>query len=149
VLDGFKNFLLWRKVLDLAVAVVMAAAFISMITTLTDRIIRPLLNAITPRNSPGLSLQLVAGKPSTLIDFAGLISSAINFFLVAIVVYYVFVLPMRAVKQRRAGGEEPGPVGPGDVELLTEIRDLLRDRQEHARSFAPDVRRDGGNPTNG
>lgn len=65
---------------------------------------------------------------------------------VAIVGYYVFVLPMRSMKQPRTPGEEPGPFGPSDVEVLTEIRDLLRDRQEQARSFAPRFRRDGGDP---
>ena len=57
------------------------------------------------------------------------ITAAINFVLVALVVYFVIVLPMNMIKARRERGEEPGPAGPTDVELLTEIRDLLRQQQ--------------------
>jgi large conductance mechanosensitive channel len=49
--------------------------------------------------------------------------------LVALVVYFVIVVPMNMIKARRERGEEPGPAGPTDVELLTEIRDLLRQQQ--------------------
>ncbi len=59
-------------------------------------------------------------------DFAAVITAAINFVLVALVVYFDIVMPMNAIKARRERGEEPGPAGPPDVELRTEIRDLLR-----------------------
>jgi large conductance mechanosensitive channel len=60
------------------------------------------------------------------------ITAAINFVLVALVVYFVIVLPMNAIKVRRQRGEEPGPAEPTDVQLLTEIRDLLRQQQRSA-----------------
>ena len=132
MLKGFKDFVLRGNVIDLSVAVVMGAAFSAVVTAFTDKIIRPLLNAITPPSSPGLSVQLVADKPSTLIDFAGLVTAAINFLMVAAVVYFVIVLPMRTVQERRRRGEEPGPAEPTDVELLIQIRDLLRDRHDGA-----------------
>jgi large conductance mechanosensitive channel len=125
MLKGFKDFLLRGNVVDLSVAVVMGAAFGGIVSAFTDKIIKPLLNAITPPSSPGLSLQLVAGKPSTQIDFAALITTAINFVMVAVVVYFVIVLPMKTIQQRRRRGEEPGPAEPTDIELLKEIRDLL------------------------
>ena len=128
MLKGFKDFLLRGNVIDLSVAVIMGAAFGGIVSAFTDKIIRPLLNAITPQNSPGLSAQVVANKPSTLIDFAAMITAAINFFMVAVVVYFVIVLPMKTIQERRKRGEEPGPAEPTDIELLTEIRDLLRDR---------------------
>ncbi len=62
-------------------------------------------------------------------DFAAVIATAINFVLVAPVVYFVIVIPMNAIKARRERGDEPGPAGPTDIELLTEIRDLLRQQQ--------------------
>jgi large conductance mechanosensitive channel len=132
VLKGFKDFLMRGNVVDLSVAVVMGAAFGSIVTGFTDKIIRPLLNAITPPSSPGLGLQLVADKPSTLIDFAAVITALINFVMVAAVVYFVIVLPMRTIQERRKRGEEPGPAEPTDVELLKEIRDLLRQRLDGA-----------------
>ena len=57
------------------------------------------------------------------------ITAVINFVLVALVVYFVIVLPMNMIKARRERGEEPSPAGPTDIELLTEIRDLLRQQQ--------------------
>jgi large conductance mechanosensitive channel len=146
VLKGFKDFVLRGNVIDLSVAVVMGAAFSSVVTAFTDKIIRPLLNAITPPSSPGLSLQLVADKPSTIIDFASLVTAAINFVMVAAVVYVVIVLPMRTLQERRRRGEEPGPAEPTDVELLIQIRDLLRERLDGALT-ASDSRVDGPNPT--
>jgi large conductance mechanosensitive channel len=125
VLKGFKDFLLRGNVVDLSVAVVMGAAFGGVVTAFTDKLIRPLLNAVTPPTSPGLSAQLVAGKASTTLDFAGVISAALNFVTVAAVVYFAIVLPMRSLQERRRRGEEPGPAEPTEIALLAEIRDLL------------------------
>jgi large conductance mechanosensitive channel len=126
MLKGFKDFILRGNVVDLAVAVVVGAAFSAIVTAFTAGIIQPLVNAITPPSSPGLGLQLVPGKPSAYIDFAAVITAAINFLIVAAVVYFVIVMPLNALKNRRKRGEEPGPAEPTDVELLAEIRDLLR-----------------------
>ena len=59
-----------------------------------------------------------------------MITATINFVLVALVVYFLIVLPMNMIRVRRERGEEPGPAGSTDVELLTVIRDLLR--QQHS-----------------
>ncbi|MHA6780198.1 large conductance mechanosensitive channel protein MscL [Pseudonocardia saturnea] len=127
---GFKDFILRGNVVDLAVAVVIGTAFASIVSAFTAGIIQPLINAITPPSSPGLSLQIVSGKDSTIIDFAAVITAAINFLIVAAVVYFVIVLPLTTLKDRRTKGEEPGPAEPTDVELLIEIRDLLRSQQD-------------------
>lgn len=135
MLKGFKDFLLRGNVIDLSVAVVMGAAFGAIVTAFTDKILKPLLNAITPPASPGLGVQLVAGKNSTLIDFASLITTAINFIMVAAIVYFVVVLPMHKVQKRRRLGEESGPAEPADVALLKEIRDLLRAQAGQATAY--------------
>jgi large conductance mechanosensitive channel len=126
VLKGFKDFILRGNVVDLAVAVVIGAAFTAIVTAFTGAIIEPLLNAITPPDVPALGIQLQEGKPSTLINFSEVITAAINFVIVAAIVYFVFVLPIQTIKNRRKRGEEPGPAEPTDVELLSEIRDLLK-----------------------
>jgi large conductance mechanosensitive channel len=129
MLKGFKDFILRGNVVDLAVAVVIGAAFGTIITAFTEKIIQPLINAITPPGSPGLGVTIVAGKPTTYVDFAALITAAINFLLVAAVIYFVIVLPLNTIKERRQRGEDPGPAEPTQVELLAEIRDLLRSQQ--------------------
>jgi large conductance mechanosensitive channel len=129
VIKGFKDFILRGNVVDLAVAVVIGAAFSSIVTAFTSHILQPLINAITPPSSPGFGIQLIGGKESTYIDFAALITAAINFVIVAAVVYFLIVFPLNTVKERRKRGEEAGPAEPTDVELLTEIRDLLQAQQ--------------------
>ncbi|MHA6796740.1 large conductance mechanosensitive channel protein MscL [Pseudonocardia bannensis] len=128
MLKGFKDFVLRGNVVDLAVAVVIGAAFSSIVTAFTSKIIQPLLNAIPPANTPGLVIPIVQGKENTYIDVSAVITATINFAIVAAVVYFVFVLPLNTLKARRKRGEEPGPAEPTDVELLTEIRDLLKAR---------------------
>lgn len=128
MLKGFKDFILRGNVVDLAVAVVIGAAFGTIVTAFTAKIVQPLVNAVTPADSPGLGVTIVAGKASTYVDFAALITAAINFVIVAAVVYFIIVVPLNTIKERRAKGEEAGPAEPTDVELLIEIRDLLAAR---------------------
>jgi large conductance mechanosensitive channel len=150
MLKGFKDFLMRGNVVDLAVAVVIGAAFSGVVTAFTEKIIKPLLDAITPPATPGFGIQLVTGKPSAFVDFSALITAAINFVLVAVVVYFAVVLPMRTIQERRRRGEESGPSEPTDVELLIEIRDLLRSQAgdstggAHARTG-----KDGTGPAEG
>jgi len=129
MIKGFKDFILRGNVVDLAVAVVIGAAFTSIVTAFTASIMQPLINSISPPSSQGLGVQLVGGKESTYLDLSAVISAAINFLLVAAIVYFVFVLPINTIKERRMRGEEAGPAEPTAVELLAEIRDLLHAQQ--------------------
>jgi len=129
MLKGFRDFILRGNVVDLAVAVVIGAAFATIVTAFTDSIIKPLINAITPASSPGLGVTLIAGKDSTYVDFAAVITAAINFVIVAAVIYFAIVLPVNVIQERRRRGEEAGPAEPTEVELLAEIRDLLSAQQ--------------------
>jgi hypothetical protein len=69
MLKGFKDFILRGNVIDLAVAVVIGAAFATIVTAFTDSIIKPLINAITPASSPGLGVTLIAGQGQHLRRF--------------------------------------------------------------------------------
>lgn len=130
MIKGFKDFILRGNVVDLAVAVVIGAAFSSIVTAFTNHVLQPLINVVTPPQSPGFGVELVGGRGNTYIDLAALVSAAINFLIVAAVVYFVIVFPLNTLKERRKRGEEPGPAESTDVELLTEIRDLLRAQQQ-------------------
>ena len=125
MLKGFKDFILRGNVVDLAVAVVIGAAFTTIVTAFTTGVIEPLINAVTPPSSPGFGIQLVEGKENTYIDAASVVTALINFLIVAAVVYFVIVLPLNTLKARRKRGEESGPAEPTDVQLLAEILDLL------------------------
>jgi large conductance mechanosensitive channel len=125
MLKGFKDFLLRGNVVDLAVAVVIGAAFTAVVTSFTESFLRPLIGLVGGGGKSGGSFE-VDGQTFAWGDF---INSVITFVLTAAVVYFVVVLPMKLILERRKRGEEPGPVAPTQVELLVEIRDLLRGQQ--------------------
>ncbi|GAA3065346.1 large-conductance mechanosensitive channel protein MscL [Actinokineospora globicatena] len=127
---GFKDFLMRGNVIDLSVAVIIGAAFTTIVTSFTDGLIKPLINSAGgTKAAEGLGFRIIGGNPSTFLDFGAVINAAINFLIVAAIVYFVIVLPVKHIQERRKRGEEPGPAEPTDVELLTEIRDLLRQQQ--------------------
>ena len=68
-------------------------------------------------------------RTARYVDFAAVITAAINFLIVAAVIYFAVVLPLNVIQERRRRGEETGPAEPTDVELLAEIRDLLSAQQ--------------------
>lgn len=127
MIQGFKTFILRGNVIDLAVAVVIGAAFTTVVTSVTNNIINPLIAAVGGSNVHGLGFQLVAGNPKTVIDLGAVISALINFVIVAAVVYFLVVLPMNMLAERRKRGQEPAEPA-ADIVLLQEIRDLLRQR---------------------
>jgi large conductance mechanosensitive channel len=125
VLKGFKDFLLRGNVVDLAVAVVIGAAFTAVVNSFADSFLTPLINLVTGGGKVG-GVLTVNGQKFT---YGAFISQLITFVLTAAVVYFVVVLPMKKLIERRRRGDEPGPSQPTQVELLVEIRDLLRAQQ--------------------
>lgn len=131
MLKGFKDFLLRGNVVELAVAVVIGTAFTAIVTAISAKLIQPIIAAIGGAKVTGLSWQIVDGNAASTIDFAAVIAAVINFMIIAAVVYFMLVLPMKTIQERRKRGEEPGPSEPTDVEVLMEIRDLLRQQPAH------------------
>jgi large conductance mechanosensitive channel len=130
LLKGFKEFLMRGNIIDLAIAVVVGTAFTAVVTTVTSNLIKPMINVIGGANVGGFGVRLDGDKQSTYIDLASIINGVLNFLIIAAVVYFAMVLPMQKIKERRARNKEPEPVEPTDVELLTEIRDLLKEQRE-------------------
>jgi large conductance mechanosensitive channel len=135
VLKGFKDFLMRGNVVDLAVAVIIGTAFTAIVTAIADSFIKPLIAAFGGANVTGLAWTIVGGNRESTIDFAAIITAGLNFLIIAAIVYFLIVMPMKKLEERRRRGEEPGPTTPTDVELLTEIRDLLRQQQSGAQTF--------------
>lgn len=128
VLKGFRDFLLRGNVIELATAVIVGAAFTAVVTAISTNIINPLIAAIGTADTPALSFQIRPGNEATTVDIGAVITAAINFFIVAAVVYFVFIGPMNKLSQLQEKfsktEDEPEPATAED--LLTEIRDLLR-----------------------
>ncbi|GAA2338462.1 large-conductance mechanosensitive channel protein MscL [Saccharopolyspora halophila] len=129
MLSGFKDFLMRGNVIELAVAVVVGTAFTALVTAFTSNIVKPFIAASGGDNVHGLSYQLVEGNPASIIDFAAVINAVITFLITAAVVYFLFVVPLKKISERRGKDTEAGPAEPTEVELLLEIRDLLRREQ--------------------
>ena len=125
MIKGFKDFLLRGNIVDLAVAVVIGVAFTALVTAFTESFLKPLIGLIGGGGIEGGTFTI----NGQVFDWAGFINAVITFVLTAAVVYFAVVLPMKTIMERRKRGEEAGPAEPTQVELLTEIRDLLRSQQ--------------------
>lgn len=135
MIKGFREFIMRGNVIDLAVAVVIGGAFGAIVTKFVEGLINPLINSIGGTEAKiGFFLRHATdasgtsvGVEGTYMDFGAVITAGINFLLIAAVVYFILVMPMNKLAERRKAGlvEEPAAPAP-DVALLTEIRDLLK-----------------------
>ena len=132
MIKGFKDFIMRGNVIDLAVAVVIGAAFTAVVNAIVASIITPLIALVwKPDEETGAVGPTVIGIHGDPVTFpiGGLISAIISFLAVAIVVYLVFVYPMNRFKERaaaKAGVVEAEEAKlPTEQELLVQIRDLL------------------------
>ena len=139
MLSGFKAFIMRGNVVDLAVAVIIGAAFTKIVTSLTEDVIMPFVGwmigdvnfanyfillgpipanfRLDPSNYEALK---AAGVP--MIGYGTLITAAINFLIVGFIIY----LLIRALKRAMPDKDVPAEAEPADVALLREIRDELR-----------------------
>ncbi|MEO5920790.1 MAG: large conductance mechanosensitive channel protein MscL [Pseudolysinimonas sp.] len=133
MLKGFREFILRGNVIDLAVAVVIGAAFTGIVNGLVMGVFNPVIALIFNANDlagAGVVLRDAAGTENDIVLSWGLVLSAlIQFLLVATVVYFALIVPMNYLKRvsfAKKKDEKPVDQPPNELELLTEIRDLLR-----------------------
>ena len=148
VLGGFRDFLMRGNVVELAVAVVVGAAFTKIVDAVVDGVINPLVGAFGTQdlddydsclrgpcryNEAG---EIVEGIP---IRWGSVLSATLTFLITAAVVYFLMIVPMNRFMARlssRAPKEDPPPVT--ELELLTQIRDeLVAQRTAQATVGAP------------
>jgi large conductance mechanosensitive channel len=113
MLKGFKNFLMQGNLVIIAVGLVIALAFSTLIKAFTDFVINPLIAAAQGGSAIGLGWQLGdSGNKATYLDIGSFISALIYFVIFVAVVYFVIVMPYRMYRARK--GEvvfgEPDPV---------------------------------------
>lgn len=117
MLKGFRDFLMRGNVVELAVAVIIGAAFGGIIDSLTKDIITPIITALV--GQPDFSAWKVG--PFGIGNF---VNAVVNFILKAAAVYFFIVLPFSKVAAKLAAATPPPP----SETLLKEIRDLLAKR---------------------
>ena len=131
MLKGFKEFIMRGNVIELAVGVVIGAAFTAIVTAFSDNIINPLIASLGGADFSGFGFHIISGNDATFVDFGAFITAAINFLLIAAVVYFIIVAPMNKLDevQKCRKGVDPEEPAPTETELLSEIRDLLATQQ--------------------
>lgn len=132
MLKGFRDFILRGNVIELSVAVVIGAAFTAIVTSFTDNIVNPLVASLgSSPDVSGLGFHIRPGNDATFIDFGAVITAAINFLIIAAVVYFLLIMPMNKLNElqaKRKGVEEAPDDEPASLEanLLSEILEELR-----------------------
>ncbi len=132
MIKGFKEFIMRGNVMDLAVAVVVGAAFTAVVNAIVENIFDPLIGILF--NAESLNKAFIVEAAGAQFKFGAVIAAVITFLIVAAVVYFVFVFPMNKLREkaeaRRNAGvvDEDAPVT--ELDLLTEIRDLLQKEQQ-------------------
>ena len=140
MIKGFKEFIMRGNVVDLAVAVVIGAAFTAIVNALVEGIFNPALGALF--NAENLDKAWIVTIPtlsggSAKILFGAVVAALIQFLLVAAAVYFALVMPINRLKARseakRKAGASDDEVKPDELQLLTEIRDLLASQSAGTR----------------
>lgn len=150
VVKGFRDFIMRGNVVELAVAVVIGAAFTTLINAIVSGLFNPLIAAIFGANDltevGTFELNNTPFLPGLVLD------ALVKFLVIAAAVYVVIVLPLNAFAQRRKEGVEPEPAKPAeDVLLLQEIRDLLAAQSGWSAQQAQEAQEalTGARPTTG
>lgn len=121
-LEDFKKFLMRGNVLDLAVAVIVGAAFNAVVQSLTNDVLLPFLAAIG--GQPSFN-DLTFSVGDGVIRYGTFVTQVLNFLIIAFTVFVVVRLFTRLQQLRRVAPEDDGGLS-DEARLLTEIRDLLR-----------------------
>jgi len=127
VLNDFKKFLLRGNVIDLAVAVIIGAAFTAIVTAIVEGLITPLIGMVVGKDFSQMTFTI----NDSVFRYGIVINAIIYFVSVAAVVFFFIVKPVQALNARRAAGqapEEDSPAPSDEALLLAEIRDLLQQR---------------------
>jgi large conductance mechanosensitive channel len=130
----FKAFILRGNVVDIAVGIVIGAAFKTVIDSLVANIISPIVGLVGGQDFSSLSITLkdaTASDPAVVLRYGQFINDVIAFVIVAAAVFFFVVKPVNMLAERRKRGEldpDDNPVPTDEALLLGEIRDLLKQR---------------------
>ena len=137
MLSGFKTFIARGNVVDLAVGVVMGAAFGLVVSGLVESFINPLIAWLVGKpnfDSLMFSLPPLFGEEPTVFQYGKILTAIVNFFLVSLAIYIFIIIPMNKLTASLKKEEVEAPPAPPSEEilLLREIRDSLAVRRAAA-----------------
>jgi len=127
--EEFKEFISKGNVMDLAVGMIIGAAFTSIVTSLVDDMLMPIISAIIGGiNLSHLTIEIPwsLNDDHPIIYIGGFLQAIINFLIIAFCIFCIIKVLNKFIKKKEA--PKPGPTK--DQELLTEIRDLLKEQNK-------------------
>ena len=129
MLKEFQDFIARGNVMDMAVGIIMGAAFTAIVTSLVDDMVNPIISLFVGGiDFSGMSIALGDGEDAAAFNYGNFINAIIKFVIIAWVVF-LLVKGVNRMKDMATADEpeaEEAPAGPSDNELLSEIRDLLK-----------------------
>ena len=131
MIQEFRDFIAKGNVMDMAVGIIIGAAFTAIVTSLVNDLITPIISLFTGGiDFSGMGVRLSEGEDGAIFAYGNFIMALINFLIIAWVVF-LLVKMVNRVKDSAAKQEEEEPApeepkGPTQEELLTEIRDALK-----------------------
>jgi large conductance mechanosensitive channel len=126
MIKGFRDFLMRGNVIDLAVAVVLGAAFGAVVAAFADDFIGGIIGAVG--GSPDFGDAGVTVNGSKIV-WGSTITALIQFVIVAAAIYFVVIVPIGKLQSRGQDADAETPAPSDEAKLLTEIRDLLAAQQ--------------------
>jgi large conductance mechanosensitive channel len=139
VFSDFKEFIAKGNVMDLAVAVIIGGAFATIVGSMTDDLIMPIVGLIfgdvdfsakyivlSGTVEPGTSLAAAREAGANVFAYGSFISTVINFVILAFIIFLLVRYAKKVTEQFEKKEEAAAPAGPTEIELLTEIRDALK-----------------------
>lgn len=139
-LSDFKEFALKGNVIDLAVGVIVGGAFGKIVSSLVNDIIMPIVSiatggadfktlkyVITP-GTPGSADGTIEAVEEVAINYGMFIQNVVDFFIIALSIFFAIRIAMK-LKKKEAEAPAEAPAPDPQIELLTEIRDLLKSEQ--------------------
>lgn len=125
MLKEFKDFIAKGNVMDMAVGIIIGAAFTAIVGSLVEDLINPIISLFMGGvDFSGMGIQLSEGEDGAVFAYGKFIMAIINFLIIA---WVVFMLVKAVNKTKKAEEEAPAEdPGPSELDLLTEIRDALK-----------------------
>ena len=135
----FKAFIAQGNVMSLAVGVIIGAAFGTIVTSLTNDLIMPIIGAVvgdidfsnlyvvlSGTVAPGTSLEAARAAGANVLAWGNFVSTVINFLILAFVIFLLVRYTNKAMESAKKEEAAAAPAGPSEADLLAEIRDLLQ-----------------------
>ncbi len=142
MLSEFRDFIAKGNVLQLAVAVIIGGAFGTIVTSLTEDVIMPMVGFVfggvdfsryfillsVPEGYSGALTDYAALKEAgaAMIGYGSFVTALINFLILAFIIFQLVRVAAKAEARFAKAEEAAAPAGPSEIDLLTEIRDALK-----------------------